>query len=150
MALRARKVMMMALAAAEAEIVRAVGKIDPVEHFHAQEFLYGPIDRGAPDLRVVPVQPFDEIFCGERRAGPPETYQVPRDDLPRPGAALAELFESRRDPFLDIHFLILAGIASILQSPSLAYLPGYGHPFHGIPPLLLTSRSRSTATISLR
>jgi hypothetical protein len=65
MAFRTRQMMMMPLAPAQTEVVRAIGKIDPLESLHPQQLLNGSINGGAPDPWVGPVQFPHQILCGE-------------------------------------------------------------------------------------
>ncbi len=62
MAVRACQMVVMTATPAQAEIVRPIGEVNPVQNLHAHELLDGPIHGCTPDSGVGPVKPLQQIL----------------------------------------------------------------------------------------
>jgi len=102
-ALRAGEVMVVMIALTQAERMRTVGELDPIEHLHLHELVDGPIDRCSPDMRVCVPQRLQELVGGKCRAGVPQADQVLCDCASGLGLPFSELLERFVDSSFDVH-----------------------------------------------
>jgi len=104
-ALRACQVVVVPVAFAQAEGMRAIGELDSVQHLHPHEFVDGAVDSGASDPWIGAAQLLEQLIRGKRGAGMSEANQVLCYGPAWLGPPFAELLESRVDPFLDVPLL---------------------------------------------